>query len=307
MSALIETRGLCRWFGQVIGINDLSVSIAPGVTGLLGANGAGKSTFMRLLCGLQRPSRGNLRVFGCDPFAQPDARRRLGFCPEEDGLYDDLSGLAFVSYALELSGFERRRAALLARDALDRVGLSAAAQQHAGTYSKGMRQKLRLAQAIAHGPELLVLDEPMSGLDPIVRASFLELLRGLAASGTSILISSHVFTEIEALTDRIVVLGHGRLLANGTVNEVRALLSVHPRKVRVMARRPRDLARELLLQPHVVAVRIDNDGALQIETRDLAALERALPVLARTLRPGIETVDCLDAGMDAVFGYLAER
>lgn len=306
MSALIEANSLCRWFGQVMALNDLSVSIAPGITGLFGANGAGKTTFMRLLCGLQRPSSGSVRVFGADPFTQLDARRRIGYSPADDGLYDDLSGAAFVKYTLELSGFERRVAARLAMDALDRVGLADAAQQRAGTYSKGMRQRLRMAQAIAHTPELLVLDEPMDGLDPLVRVQLLELLRGLAAAGSSILISTHIFTEVEALTDRMVVLGRGRLLACGSVAEVRALQSQHPRKLRVHARNPRSLARELLLLPQVVAVRVEDDGALQIETRDLRAVELALPELARSLRPGITAVECLDAGMDAVFGYLAE-
>lgn len=305
MSAVISARRLARWYGPVLGVNDLSVDIDPGITGLLGPNGAGKSTFMKIVTGLLRPSRGGVEVLGLTPFANRRLHARLGFCPEHDALYDDLTGAEFVAYLLRLHGFPRDDARRRAAAALDRVGLAEVAGRAARGYSKGMRQRLKLAQAIAHGPELLVVDEPMSGLDPVMRARMIDVFRELRDGGVHVLISTHILHEIEALTDRIVLIHRGRVLAAGSVPEIRALLDRHPRRIRIAAREARALAARLLALPEVVSARVEDGGAaVLVETRDLAAVRRSVQALAAAERPGIRALEVTDAGLEAVFEYL---
>ena len=304
MKAVVEAKDLARWYGEVVGLNDLSVTIEEGITGLVGPNGAGKSTFMKLLVGELRPSRGGLRVLGLDPFANQALYRRLGFCPQQDALYDHLSGRGFVTLCMRMAGFNRAEARRRAEHALERVGLGDAMERRCGGYSKGMRQRTRLAQAIAHDPELLIVDEPLTGLDPLARHRVLELFRELAGAGTSILVSSHVLHEVQSLTERIVLIHRGRLLAQGSVSEVRRLLSRHPRKVRFTVREPRRLAGALLRFEHVHSLTLGEGGALQVETADLEALCNSLPAVAAEVRPGIQSLESSDANLEAVFDYL---
>ena len=305
MSAVIEARGVARWYGQVMGVNDLSAEIPPGICALLGPNGAGKSTLIRLITGQLRPFRGEIRVLGVKPFANRTFYRRLGYCPDADAHYGDMTGRDFVTYALRLSGFGGRAARERSAAAIARVGLEGAAGRRIAGYSKGMRQRVKLAQAIAHDPSLLVLDEPMSGLDPVARHQMMQLLRELAASGVDILISSHILHEVESLTDRILLIHRGRILAQGTVPEIRALLHRHPRKVELQVRDGRALAAALMRADDVVATRLDGDAQhLTVETRDIDAFHRRLPELVARIRPGIRRLTSLDANLEAVFDYL---
>lgn len=306
MTAIVEARNVGRWYGEVVGLNDLTVRIEPGITGLIGPNGAGKSTFMKLLVGELRPSRGELQVLGLTPFANQALYRRLGFCPQQDALYDHLSGRDFVTVCMRMAGYDRAEARRRATRAMEQVGLADAMQRRCGGYSKGMRQRTRLAQSIAHDPEFLVLDEPLSGLDPVARHQTLELFRELAQRGKSILLSSHVLHEVQTLTERIVLIHRGRLLAQGSVPEVRRLLSRHPRKLNLRAREPRRLAEALLRFDHVDALTLGEGGWLTIETRDLDDLCRHLPALASELRAGIKSLESLDASLEAVFDYLVD-
>ncbi len=305
MSIIVESRELGRWYGEVVGLNDLTVKIGAGITGLVGPNGAGKSTFMKLLVGELRPSRGGIRVLGLDPFANLELYSRLGFCPQQDALYDHLAGREFVSVCMRLAGYSRGEARTRAGAAMEKVGLTDAMDRRCGTYSKGMRQRTRLAQSIAHEPEFLIVDEPLTGLDPVARHQTLELFRDLAQGGTSILLSSHVLHEVQSLTEAIVLIHRGRLLAQGTVPEVRKLLSRHPRRVSVRAREPRRLAEAVLRIDHVQALTLAEDGqGLEIETRDLDDFCRRLPLLASELRAGIKSFESGDASLEAVFDYL---
>jgi ABC-2 type transport system ATP-binding protein len=302
---IIVASGLGRWYGEVIGLGDLTVTIPQGVTGLVGPNGAGKSTFMKLVVGELRPGRGELKVLGHQPFANRELYRRLGFAPQQDALYDHLTGRAFVRELLRISGFPRAEADQRAVHALERLQLSDAMDRPCGGYSKGMRQRVRIAQAIAHGPQFLVADEPLTGLDPLARHVVLELFRELAAEGTSILVSSHVLHELEALTDRMVLIHRGRLLAQGPVRDVRRLLSRHPSRLNVVAREPRRLARALVSLDHVASVRLDADGGtIALETRDLAAFQSDFPAIAARERAGVRSVESADASLEAVFDYL---
>lgn len=305
MSAIIRATALGRWYGEVIGLNDLSVEIPEGITGLVGPNGAGKSTFMKLLVGEMRPSSGSLEVLGLQPFGNLALYRQLGFCPQQDALYDHMSGLQFVTFCMRLAGFNHTDATAAATRALQRVHLEEAMHRPVRGYSKGMRQRTKLAQAFAHTPRLIIADEPLTGLDPVARHQVIELYQELGESGTSLLISSHVLHEVQSLTPRIVLIHRGRLLAQGPVEEVRQLLSRHPRKVHLKARDPRGLARALLELTHVHSATLDEaTGGLHIETRDIRAFHSDLPALAKRTRSGIESLESSDASLDAVFDYL---
>jgi ABC-2 type transport system ATP-binding protein len=301
---VVELEGVSRWYGQVLGLNDVSVEIRPGITGLLGPNGAGKSTFLKLITGQIRPSAGRVRVLGESVWDNPRLMARIGYCPEIDHFYEHMTGVEFVTLMTRLQGFrpdEARRRALLA---LDRVRLADAAHRRVGKYSKGMRQKCKLAQALAHEPELLVLDEPLTGTDPVSRKVISDLLRALVADhGVSVVVSSHVLHEIEAMTREMLLIHHGRLLAQGGVEELRELIDEHPHRIRITCDRPKDLAAAVLPHLPVVSVHLERDS-LEVETSDPAACYRLLPKLALEEGIRLRSLVSPDNTMEAVFRYL---
>ena len=313
---VVKASSLGRWYGQVVGLSDLNVRIGKGITGLLGPNGAGKSTFLQLIVGSLRPSRGELRVLGARPFANRDLFCRLGFVPQQDALFDDLSGLGMVTVLMRLAGFRAREARVRAARALDRVGLGSVGKRRIGGYSKGMRQRVKIAQAIAHDPVLVVLDEPLTGLDPVGRREIIALLRGLSREGVDIIASSHVLHEVEAMTEQIVLLHRGRLLARGSIGDVRQLLSQHPSHLEIQAKRPRDLARELLALPGVLSVEVQDEdpahastqardnGRLRLQTTSAQDLLRALTEIGGSGSYGIGRIETRDENLEAVFDYL---
>ncbi|MEK6629482.1 MAG: ABC transporter ATP-binding protein, partial [Acidobacteriota bacterium] len=215
MTPLVVADRVSKWYGQVIGLNDVSVSIPEGITGLLGPNGAGKSTLMKLLTGQLKPSKGSITVLGERIWNNPALYFRVGFCPEQDAFYDRMTGLEWVSGLVRLNGYTEAAALEAARTALVRVDLLDAADKKIGGYSKGMRQRVKLAQAIVHDPELLILDEPLSGMDPIARRRTIRLVKDWAKAGKSIIVSSHILYEIEAMTSNILLINNGRILAEG--------------------------------------------------------------------------------------------
>lgn len=308
MTSVLVAQQLGRYYGQVVGLNDLTTDIPGGVVGLVGPNGAGKSTFLRLIVGEIRPSRGSIRVLGQDPFANRELYRRVGFCPQQDALYEDMTAFEIVRLFMRLGGFSPEESKSRAERALERLSLTARMHTKVRTYSKGMRQRVRIAMAIAHGPELLVLDEPMTGLDPLGRREVLELLRELGDEGTHVLFSSHILYEVEHLTAQIVLIHRGRLLAQGALPDVRALLSRHPRKVELRASRPRELARALIECPEVLSVRLDANADhaqdLALETRDVGAFFAHLTAIAGAERFGVTGLRSVDASLEAVFDYL---
>jgi ABC-2 type transport system ATP-binding protein len=307
VSFLIEARDLGRWYGEVVGLADLSVVIQPGITGLVGPNGSGKSTFMKLIVGELRPSRGSVRVMGRTPFANRELYSLLGFCPQQDALYDHLSAHAFVSHLLRISGFSKSESQRRAERALKRVGLTEAMHRKCGTYSKGMRQRVRIAQAIAHDPKLIVFDEPLGGLDPLARQQVRGVFKELAAEGCSLLVSSHVLHELQSLTDRIVLIHRGRLLAQGCVRDIRSLLSKHPRRISIACEAPTDLAIELLRISGVRSASIaDDDRTLTVETRRAARLFDELPAIASRMKAGITSLNSDDENLEAVFDFLVD-
>ncbi|MEW6745250.1 MAG: ABC transporter ATP-binding protein [Planctomycetota bacterium] len=293
-----------RWYGPVIALNDVSVCVRPGATGLVGPNGAGKTTLLRLITGQIRPSQGKVLVLGAPPFANPRVAVRLGYAPEHDDLWEALTGEELLTSLLLLSGFSRATARLRAGEALATTGLTDVALRKVGGYSKGMRQRLRIAQAIAHDPEVLVLDEPLTGLDPLGRRQISELLRHLGREGRTILLSSHVLHEVEAITRTIVLLHRGRIVAEGDVRVIRDLIDEHPHHVTLETGRPREVAPALLDLPGVIGLRFEGPTRLTIETREPDRFYAALAELIVDGSLEIRRLESPDDNLQAVFEYL---
>ena len=306
MTPLVVADHLSKWYGQVIGLNDVSVSIPPGITGLLGPNGAGKSTLLKLLTGQLKPSKGSITVLGEPVWGNPRIFFRIGFCPEQDAFYDRMTGLEWVAGLARLNGLGEQASLAAARHALERVDLMDAANKKIGGYSKGMRQRVKLAQALVHDPELLILDEPLSGMDPIARRRTIRLIKEWAREGRSILVSSHILHEIEAMTSSILLINNGRILAEGDVHQIRELIDEHPHTVHVRAERPRDLAREFLTRDDVLSLRLEQ-GAIVVETSRPDSFYRYLTELAADGRAGeITEVTSPDDNLQAVFKFLVK-
>jgi len=304
---VIVAERVSKWYGQVIGLNEVTVSIPPGISGLLGPNGAGKSTLLKLVTGQLKPSQGRVQVLGEPIWGNPGAYRRIGYCPDQDAFYERMTGRDWLAALLGLSGFEGERAARAAERALDTVGLADAADRKIGGYSKGMRQRIKLAQAIAHEPELLVLDEPLAGLDPLGRRRVIGAIREWGRAGRSVVVSSHVLHEIELLTSNILLLHAGRILAEGDVHQIRGLIDEHPHTVRITADDPRRLARRLLGYPHVIAMQLQ-DGAVIAQTSRPDAFYAELTALAAGDEAGaVREVTSPDDNLQAVFSYLVKH
>ncbi|MGH9330169.1 MAG: ABC transporter ATP-binding protein [Vicinamibacterales bacterium] len=308
MSApIVTTDKISKWYGQVIGINDVTVSVPAGITGLLGPNGAGKSTFMKLVTGQLRPSKGTVQVLGQPIWGNPGLYTRIGFCPEQDAFYDRMTGLEWVTALVRLNGLSDRAATEAARRALGAVELIDAADKKIGAYSKGMRQRVKLAQAIVHDPELLILDEPLGGMDPLMRRKTIRLVREWARAGRSVLVSSHILHEIESMTSNILLINNGRILAEGDVHNIRDLIDEHPHTVFVRGADPRGLARQFLLRDDVLSLRFE-EGAVVVETAkpdDFYA--RLTEMAASGEHGGIDEVTSPDDNLQAVFRYLVKQ
>ena len=306
MTPLVVADHLSKWYGQVIGLNDVSVAIPRGITGLLGPNGAGKSTLMKLLTGQLTPSKGTISVLGEPVWGNPALYFRIGFCPEQDAFYDRMTGLEWVAGLIRLNGFDEKASTDAARAALGTVDLLDAANKKIGGYSKGMRQRVKLAQAIAHDPELLILDEPLSGMDPIARRRTIRLIKDWARDGKSVLVSSHILHEIEAMTSNILLINNGRILAEGDVHQIRELIDEHPHTVHIRAARPRELAREFLTRDDVLSLTLEQE-AIVIQTSKPDSFYRFLTELAASGQAGeITEVTSPDDNLQAVFKYLVK-
>jgi ABC-2 type transport system ATP-binding protein len=302
MAVPVVRADMCsKWYGHVLGVSDVSWSFDGGILGLLGPNGAGKSTLIKMMAGLLRPSRGTLEVFGALPYDSIEIRRRIGYAPEHDATWDELTGLELVTAMARLSGVAGAHQA--AEDALAAVGMTAARHRRVRGYSKGMRQRTKLATAIVHDPDFLLLDEPLTGVDPMARIDLIERIRALAEAGKTIVVSSHVLYEIEALTTEILVVYRGQVLAEGNVFEIRKLIDKHPHRIRIECDRPRDLGAALATADHVARIHFER-GAVMVETRDPDRCydEIAAGVLDHGLE--IRGLTSPDNNLGAVFEYL---
>jgi ABC-2 type transport system ATP-binding protein len=301
----VVAENVSKWFGALVAVSDVSFDVGPGVTALLGPNGAGKSTMFRMLTGLARPSKGTVRVLGRDPRTDTDVTRLIGLVPQQESVFEPLTAREFVTLTAKLEGLPDPSGT--ARAALETVDLDPSDPRRLPAYSKGMRQRVKVAQAIVHDPPVLILDEPLTGLDPRQRMDMVALFRRLGGEGRCVIVSSHVLDEVERLGSQILVMSQGRLAAAGDFRELRALMDDRPMRIRVRTDRPRELAGALLDAGSVVGVRLDGGESLELDTTDAKALAHALAPAARDRRARLYEVQPLDADLEGVFRYVVQR
>jgi ABC-2 type transport system ATP-binding protein len=302
-SPLLLFEQVSKWYGPVIGVNQVTLELRSGITGLVGPNGAGKSTLMRLATGQVRPSLGTVTVRGHNAWSAA-AKRHVGYCPEIDAFYEEMSGRQFVETMARLCGYSAKEARHRTEQILDLVGMNDRAERRLRGYSKGMRQRIKLAQALVHDPDLLILDEPLSGIDPVGRRETVALFRELERHGKCLLVSSHELEELEKLTDHVAFLARGRIAGVGTIGQIRELLDNHPLSIRIDSDQPRRLASELLALEEVVGVELGEAGGLIVQARNPRSFFRRLAQLVIEEAFEVERLETLDDSAQAVLGYL---
>lgn len=303
MTNTIEVRELSKWFGPKVAVSEVSIGLGPGVTGLLGPNGAGKTTLMRVIAGLQVPSQGSVSVLGKDPRQDSSVYRTMTLVPEDEAVYEHLTGRQFVELSARLARVPdpQKRA----QEVLETVELTDAADRRLGGYSKGMRQRAKVASALVPDPEVLLLDEPLNGADPVQRAQLIRLFKELGAAGRTVIVSSHVLREVERMADTVIAMVDGRLAAVGTIATIRAAMTDKPRQIYVDCTNPRSLASELIETPNVLGVHV-NGEQLMIEASDAREVALQLPSLAVRQSVVISRIEPADESLESVFRYLVE-
>lgn len=294
--------GASKWFGEVVAVSDVSFEVEPGVTALLGPNGAGKSTLLRMLAGLTPPSQGTVRVLGRDPHRDLDLSRHIGLVPQQEALFDILTAFQFVRLAAVLYGLDDPDGA--ARAALDLVELDADDERNLSTYSRGMRQRVKVAQAVVHDPDIVILDEPLTGLDPRQRRHLISLFQRFGDQGRCVIVSSHVLDEVERFGSRVLVIAQGRLAAEGDFHAIRDLMDDRPHRVRVRCSRGRELATALLGAEAVIGVRLTDDETFIVDTTDIVRLRRSVARTAAGVGGHLLEVMPVDDDLESVFRYL---
>ena len=303
-SAQIVFENVSKFYGDVLGVNRVNLSIPAGITSLVGPNGSGKTTLMNLMTGLIQPSRGRVRVLGMSPDNPEEFFREVGYCTQFDTFPKGFTGYQFVNSYLRLYGCPAKEAETLTWQAIERVGMMQAAGRKIAGYSKGMRQRIKLAQATCHGPSVLVLDEPLNGLDPLVRAETIALFKQFAEEGMHVIISSHILHEVDAISDQVILLSNGYVVAEGQIRGVREEIEDHPMQILIRCSKPGDLASKMFLQEHVLEARIHKDGGgLLIKTRDADKFYLMLNRVALN-GVGIESVAPADDSVDSLYEYL---
>lgn len=302
---MVEVEGCTRWFGDVVAVSEVTFTLQPGVTALLGPNGAGKSTLLRLLCGLVSPARGTVRVLGRDPRTDPSVHRHLGLMPQQETVFDRLTALEFVELCAALRGVDRPREA--ASHALELVELDPGDPRHLPTYSRGMRQRVKVAQAIVHSPTVIVLDEPLTGLDPRQRRHMTDLFHTLGDRGLCVIVSSHVLEEVERFGSNVLVMVQGRLAAEGDFRAIRDLMDDRPHRIRVRTDKPQEVAGTLLAAGTIVGLDVVDVDTVIVETDRVHDLRRTVASVARDAGARLWEVVPLDDDLDSVFRYLVGR
>jgi ABC-2 type transport system ATP-binding protein len=305
MTAVLKAEKLSKWYGNILGISDINLEIGSGVTGLLGPNGAGKTTFLKIAAGQLKPKIGSLTAFGEPVFGNHILFQRIGFCPEHDSAYMEMSGWQFILLLSRLHGFSGKAAAEKSEKALATVGLLESKDRGIKGYSFGMRQRLRLASSILHEPELLMLDEPLRGIDPLWRINIIQLIKEYGKQGRTVIVSSHILPEIEAMTSEIVLIHQGKIFAKGDIHRIRGLIDSHPHQVSIRLSDPRPLAQKLIGSDFVSSVDFSKDGrGLTVKTDQR---DRFFTELIRLIAAGnlpIEEITSPDDNLQAVFDYL---
>ena len=308
MSAVIATHTLSKWYGNVLGLSDVSLEIETGITGLLGPNGAGKSTFMKLITGQLKPNIGSVSVSGQKVWNNPGLFARIGFCAEADAFYEDVSGWEHVTGLLRFFGYPREEVQVRAEKALAIVELTADKDRKIRSYSRGMRQRVKFAQAVAHDPDIIILDEPLSGLDPLGKRKLIRLIKEFRDQGKTILVSSHVLPEIEAMTSRIVMIHQGKILAQGDIHYLRDLIETHPHMISVRCADARSLASEFVRDGSILRISFGEDGrSMVVETHNRDAFFGRLQALVVERGIEVEEITSPDDNLQAVFDYLVGK
>ena len=304
-STTIVFDDVSKFYGEILGVNRVNLQIAPGITSLVGPNGAGKSTLMNLMTGLLRPTRGRITILDIPTDRPEQLFKKLGYCTQFDSFPRGLTGREFISSFLLVHGYEKKKALALTANALERVSLLDAADRKVAAYSKGMRQRIRLAQAIAHQPSVLILDEPLNGLDPMVRAETIALFRKLASDGLHVIISSHILHEVDMMSDRVILLNNGYVVAEGNVHGVRDEMEEHPMQILIRCDQPAKLAARVFDKDHVVEARLHDDRkGLFVKTRDADRFYLLLNQVVAEGEINIESVAPVDDDLSAVYQYL---
>jgi len=308
VTAVIAASHLSKWYGNVLGLNDVSLEIEEGITGLLGPNGAGKSTFMKLITGQMKPAIGSVTIRGRKAWNDPDVYQGIGFCPEQDVFYEDVTGWELVTGLLRFYGYSRTEIRERAARALDVVDLTADKDRLIRGYSRGMRQRVKFAQTIAHDPDILILDEPLSGLDPLGKRKLIKLIKDFKKQGRTVLVSSHVLPEIEALTSQIVLIHQGKILAQGDVPFIRELIEAHPHQISVRSSDPRALAARFVGERSIQKMTFGADGrTLVVETHKRDAFFSRLTGVVLEAGIAVEEISSPDDNLQAVFEYLVGK
>jgi ABC-2 type transport system ATP-binding protein len=303
--SLIEIRNVAKWFGDVVALSGVSATLGPGLTSLLGPNGAGKSSLIRIMCGLTSPSQGTVRVIGRNPRTDGEVRKILGLVPQQERLPPGVNGLEFVTMASALHGLREPDAA--ARKAIQTVELDPDDRRPLSAYSKGMRQRVKIAQAIVHDPRILILDEPLNGLDPRQRSRMAQLFIRLGGEGRLVLVSSHILEEVQELSSAVLVLAEGKLAAEGDFRAIRQLLDDRPHRIRLRTSDPLKLASGLMGSGTVSAVQTGGENSIVIDTWSVTPFRRRLPRLAQELGVKLLEIAPLDDDLESVFRYLVAR
>jgi len=293
-----------KWYGSIVGLNDVSIAISGGVTGVLGMNGAGKSTLFKLLTGKLKPSQGTVRLFGIDPWQSTSPFGRIGYVSESEKMYDWMTGLEFVSTMARLHGMTREEAVKESERVIEFVGMSDAMNKRIGKYSKGMRQRIKIAHALVNDPQLIVLDEPLQGCDPLARTTIMNVIRELGAQGRTVLVSSHILQEIERITEQIVILHRGRLLALGNLHAIRSMLDEHPHSIRLTCEDPREISSHLVSEEQVFGLQFESTENLTIKTRDLGKMHAKLPSLIKKSGVRVTGIENPDDNLESILQYL---
>ncbi len=302
--ATIEVTDVSRWYGNVVAVNNVSFGIAPGITGLLGPNGAGKSTLLHMMAGFLRPSSGEVRILGESSWRNEEMYRRVGVVQEREAVHEGLTGYEFVRLNARLHGLTDAHAATLR--AINLVEMGEFSKRRTGGYSKGMKQRIKIAAAMVHEPEVLLLDEPFNGADPRQRLQMMDMLRAKAAEGCTVVFSSHILEEMERLGDQVLVIVAGRLAASGDFRAIRHLMTDRPHTFSITSSNNRGLARELIADEGITGVNVEN-GTITIHTRDFERVTHRIPVIARDADITITSMSPLDESLESVFEYLVQQ
>lgn len=303
MTATVEVKSLSKWFGNKVAISEVSLRFSPGVTGLLGPNGAGKTTLMRVLSGLQVPSQGSVAILGQDPRSNPEIYSKIALVPEDEAVYGHLTASEFVGLAARLSNLDDVFSRV--KSALEAVEMTSDADRKLEGFSKGMRQRTKVAAALVSDPEVLLLDEPLNGADPVQRSRLIALFKNLGDSGKTVIVSSHVLAEVERMTDQVIAMVDGRLAAVGHISEIRAAMSDKPRQVYIEASEPRGLSALLISLDEVQGVQLEG-SRITLQVSDAASFATRLPGLITAGDYGVTRIEPTDESLESVFRYLVE-